>query len=121
MDQIRFITHRDHRMLLLDFSGCTEDEVVAIADRVPEVVTREPLASVLLLADFTGAQLSREAAEHIKIAAALDRPHIKCAAWVLTDNLPKALFDSIRTFSARKFSVFDTREKAMEYLANEIC
>jgi hypothetical protein len=108
-------------MLLLDFSGCNEEEVAAIADRVPEVVTREPLASVLLVADFTGAKFSREAVEHVKIAAALDKPHIKCSAWVLTDNLPKALFDSVRIFSARKFSVFDSREKALDYLADAAC
>ena len=43
MDRIRFVTHRDQRILLLDFTGCSAEEVAAMADRVPEMVTREPL------------------------------------------------------------------------------
>jgi hypothetical protein len=117
MDRIRFITHRDQRILLADFSDCTAEELTVMADQVPEFVTREPLGSVLLLGDFSGAQFSREAVEHVKIAAVFDRPHLKRAAWVLTENLPKAFYDSIRTFSARQIPTFATREEAMDYLA----
>ncbi len=45
MDRIRFVTHRDQRILLVDFTGCSDEEVAAMADRVPEVVTREPVGS----------------------------------------------------------------------------
>jgi len=118
MDAIRFVTHRDQRILLLDFTESTTEEVGELSSRVPEVITREPKGSVLVVADFSGVKFSREAVERIKIATALDRPHIKRAAWVLTENLPKALYDSIRSFSAREFPVFDTREKAMDYLVS---
>jgi hypothetical protein len=37
---------------------------------------------------------------------------------VLTENLPKALYDSIRSFSAREFPVFTTRDEAMDYLVS---
>ena len=118
MDRIRFLNHRDQRILLIDYTGCTEEEVGTVSDHVPEVVTREPQGSVLLLADFSGVKFSRENVQHLKIATARDRPHIKRAAWVLTENLPKAMFDSIKIFSARKFEVFDTRENAMDYLVS---
>src|SRR5271165_4310688 len=101
MDRIRFITHQEQRILLVDFTDCTPEEVAAIADRVPETVTQEPPGSVLLLGDFSRAQFTRESVEHVKIAAALHRPHLKRSAWVLTENLPKALQDSVRSFSAR--------------------
>ena len=118
MDRIRFVTHRGQRILLLDFTGCTAEEVAAIADQVPEIVTQEPLGSVLAVADFSGAEFDRDAVERIKIATAFDRPHIKRAAWVLTENLPKTLFDSIRSFSARDFPVFATRDEALDYLVS---
>ena len=118
MDRIRFVTHLGQRILLLDFTGCSAQEVTATADRAPEIVTREPLDSVLLVADFSDAEFTRDAVERIKIAAAFDRPHIKRAAWVLTENLPKALYDSIRSFSAREFPVFTTRDEAMDYLVS---
>lgn len=118
MDRIRFITHREQRILLVDCSHCTAAEIAAMSDRLPEFVTREPLGSVLLVGDFTGAQFSREAVEHIKIATVFDRPHLKRSAWVVTENLPKAFYDSIRSFSARQIPTFATREEAMEYLVS---
>lgn len=118
MDRIRFVTHGGQRILLLDFTGCSAQEVAAIADRAPEIITGEPLDSVLAVADFSDAEFTRDAVERIKIATAFNRPHIKRVAWVLTENLPKALYDSIRSFSAREFPVFATRDEAMDYLVS---
>jgi hypothetical protein len=118
MDPIRFVTHQGQRILLLDFRESTPDQVADLSSRVPDVITREPKGSVLVVADFSGVTFNREIVERIKIATAIDRPHIKRAAWVLTENLPKALYDSIRSFSAREIPVFDSREKAMDYLVS---
>jgi hypothetical protein len=118
VDRIQFVTHHGQRILLLDFTGCTPEEIGAISDQAPAIVTKEPPDSVLAVADFSGAEFSREAVEHIKIATAFDRGHVKRAAWVLTENLPKTLFDSIRSFSAREFPVFGTRQEALDYLVS---
>jgi hypothetical protein len=61
MDRIRFITHRQQRILLLDFTDCSPGEVAEVADSVPDTVTREPLGSVLLLADFSRCRTRRSA------------------------------------------------------------
>ena len=119
MDRIRFITHRGQRILLVDNSHSSAKEVSAIADQLPAIVTQEPLGSLLLVADFTGAKFTRETIEHMKIAAVFDRPHLKRAAWVFTENLPKALYDSIRTFSVREIPTFGTREEALDYVVSE--
>lgn len=116
MDRIRYVTHREQRILLVDAANCSAEEVAMISSQVPAVVTQEPHDSVLLLADFSNSGFSKHSIEEIKVAAVFDKPHIKRAAWVLTDNLPKTLFDSIRTFSGRKIPVFASREEAMDYL-----
>jgi hypothetical protein len=116
VERIRFVTHQNQRILLLDFTGCSSEEVADISDQVPAIVTKEPSDSVLVVADFSGAEFSREAVEHIKIATAFDRAFVKRAAWVLTDNLPRTLYDSVRSFSAREFPIFATREEALDYL-----
>jgi hypothetical protein len=118
MERIRFVTHRGQRILLIDYTNCTADEVAEIADDAPPIVTKEPPGSVLLLADFTGAKFDRETVEHIKVAAAIDKRHLKRDAWVLDDNLPKALYDSVRSFSARELPIFPTREAALDYLVS---
>jgi hypothetical protein len=119
MERISFVTHRGQRVLLVDYTNCTAKEVAQIADSAPAIVTQEPAGSLLLLADFTGAEISRETVEHIKVAAAIDKPHIKRDAIVLDhNNLPKVLYDSVRAFSTREFPVFPTREAAMDYLVS---
>jgi hypothetical protein len=116
MERIRFIEHKGQRVLLLDFRNCTPEEVTALSSHIRSVVAQEPKESVLALADFTGAQFSREAVNRIKEVTALDRPFVKRAAWVGTENLPKVFYDAIRTFSVRDFPVFNTREEGLEYL-----
>ena len=117
--RVRFITHGDQRLLLVDCTDCTAEQVAKIADQVPALVTEEPPRSVLLLGDFSRAKFSNDSVEHLKIATVFDRPYLKRAAWVLTENLPKTLLDSIRTFSQREIPIFNTRDEALEYLLSQ--
>jgi hypothetical protein len=117
--RVRYIEHRGKRILLADVSGCGPELLLECIDAVPRHVTKQPEHSVLLLGDFTGAHFTKEIIERLKIAAAFDQPHVARAAWVLSENLPKVLLDSIRTFSAREIATFSRREEAMDYLVGE--
>src|SRR5215471_15773883 len=119
MERISFITFRGHRVLIADCSDCSGAELTAIIDEVPMHVTREPLGSVLGLGDFSRAVFTKETVEHLKLTAVFDRPHVKKSAWVLTENLDKTLYDSIRSFSKRDIPTFPTREEALEYLVSD--
>jgi hypothetical protein len=118
-DRIRYITHRGQRILLVDHSGCTSAELAAMCDLVPSYVTPEPENSVLLLADFSNAQIDRDALEHVKLAAVFDRPHLKRSAWVTTSSFPKAFYENVKAFSVRELRIFQTREQALSYLVGE--
>ena len=119
MERIVFLTFRNQQVLLADCSDCSPEELAAVIDDVPKHVTQEPLGSVLLLADFSRSKFTKETVEHLKIAAVFDRPHVRRSAWVLTQNLPKTLYESVRTFSGREIPAFETREEALEYLVEE--
>jgi hypothetical protein len=119
MDRISYVTHRNQRVLLVDCSDCSPEELAAVIDEVPKHVTREPLGSVLALGDFSRSVFNKETVEHLKLAAVFDRPHLKKSAWVLTENLPKTLFDSIRSFSGREIPTFATCEEALEFLVSD--
>ena len=116
MERIRFIEHKLQQVLLLDFRNCSPEEVILVSSQVRPLIAQKAKNSVLVLADFTGAQFSRDAVNRIKEVTAMDRPFVKRAAWVGTENLPKVFYDAIRTFSVREFPVFSTREEALEYL-----
>ena len=60
-DRIRIITHQGKQILLVDVSHCSAAELLKISRMVPRRVMPEPRDSVLLLADFTGAEFDREA------------------------------------------------------------
>ena len=116
MERIRYVDHDGKKVLLVDMSGLTAEEVAAVADEVPGYVITQPDRSVLLLADFTGAKVSKESAERIKIAAVKNRQHLRRSAWVFNGNIPKPLHDSIKTFSSREIPKFDSRESALRFL-----
>jgi hypothetical protein len=118
MERIRFIDHGGREILLIDLSGCQANEVALLADQVPGFVTPKPPRSVLLLADFSGAKLTKEAVERIKIAAVLNRDHLRRSAWVFNGNVPKTLHDSVKSFSKREIPKFETREEAMQFLVH---
>jgi len=119
MERVTHITFRGQKVLLVDCSDCSPEVLAAAADDVPRYVTQEPHGSVLLLADFSRSTFNKETVEHLKLAAVFDRPHLKKSAWVLTENLPKALYDSIRSFSGREIPTFSTRDEALQYLVSD--
>ena len=119
MDRIVFLTFRNRQVLMADLSDCSPEDLAVVIDEVPKHVTKEPLGSVLLLADFSRSVFTRETVEHLKLAAVFDRPHLEKSAWVLTSNLDKTLYESIRSFSGREIPTFKTREEALEYLVED--
>jgi hypothetical protein len=118
-DRIRCIEHKGKQILLVDVSHCTPAEVAKVVLLVPSYVTPEPRGSVLLLADFTGAEFDRIAIDRLKESAVFDRPHLKRSAWVGIDKLPKVFYEHIKNFSQRDLPAFETREAAMDWLVSE--
>jgi hypothetical protein len=118
-DRIGFIEHQRKQILLVDMSHCTPAEVAKIALLVPSYVTSEPRGSVLLLADFSGAEFDRVAIDRLKESTVFDRPHLKRSAWVGIDKLPHVFYEHIKTFSQRDLPAFETREKAMDWLVSD--
>ncbi|MGH9500552.1 MAG: hypothetical protein ACRD3L_15525 [Terriglobales bacterium] len=115
-DRIRFITHQGKRILFVDCSGCSADELEQISKLVPSYVTAEPKESLLLLADFTGAQFDRDAVEQMKQGAVYDRPYLKRSAWFGAENLPHVFHEHLKNFSQRDLPLFKTKEEALDWL-----
>lgn len=118
-DRVAFMPHKGKQVLVLDFTNCAPEEVIAVCNEVRRVVTAQPEKSVLLMADFAGAQFSKEAVTRIKEVATYDRPHVRRVAWVHTESLPKVFYDAIKRFSQREFPTFETREQALDFLVQD--
>jgi hypothetical protein len=120
MDQrIRFISHQGKQILLVDFSHRSASEVEKIARTVPDHVTLQPRGSVLVLVDFTGASLDRDAIWVMKESAVFDKPYVKKSAWIGVASLPEDFCQEIKKFSGRELPVFVSREQALTWLAGD--
>ncbi len=118
-DRVTFMPHKGKQVLVLDFTNCTPEEVIAVCDEVRRVVTAQSERSVLLMADFAGAQFNKGAVTRIKEVATYDRPYVKRVAWVHTENLHKVFYEAIKRFSQREFPAFETREQALDFLVQD--
>ena len=119
MERVRFVTHRGKRVLLIDHTGATSDEMRSTMDEVENIVTSEPPNSLLTLSDFTGAQFDKTLADRMKVVAAKDRPHVRRAALVGAESMPDVYFRNLESFSARHFPKFKTREEALDWLTSD--
>ncbi len=96
--RIQFTAHKGKRILLVDFSKCSATEVAEVARAVPEVVTAQPRASVLILSDYTGASVDQEAIRALKESTVFDKPFVKKSAWIGAENFPQVLADDMKSF-----------------------
>jgi hypothetical protein len=118
-DRIRWISHEGIKILLVDFSNCSAREVERVCRAVPDLVTTLPRKSVLILSDFTGASVDKEAIQAMKESAVFDKPHVRKSAWMGAENFPHAFSENLRSFSRREFPAFKTREEALAWLAKD--
>jgi hypothetical protein len=118
-DHVRFITHQGKQILLIDASNCSAAEVERIFRAVPEFVTARPRGSVLILSDFTGASIGQEAIRIMKETAVFDKAYVKKSAWTGSEDFCRGLSEILGDYSRREFLVFETREKALAWLAKD--
>ncbi|MGA9639824.1 MAG: STAS/SEC14 domain-containing protein [Terriglobales bacterium] len=115
-DRIRFIEHKGTRILLLDFSQATAPQMQLLLEYVRATVGKQGRESVIILADYEGAEVDHAVAMKIKEVLTLDRPFVKKAAWVGAEHIPHAFMENFHTFSQREIVTFKTREEALEWL-----
>lgn len=118
-DRLHFIKHKGHAIYVIDFSDCSSKEMMLLLDLVRADISRHVPGSVLTLADFSGAQVDKNVATHIKEVLTFDRPYVKRSAWVGTEGLPQVFYEHFKSFSQRDLPTFKTREEAMDWLVAE--
>jgi hypothetical protein len=115
-ERIRFIDHQGKQILLVELSNCPLNQVEEIVRRVPDYITVQPLGSVLVLTDFTGASFDHDAIRAIKETAVFDKPFVKKSALVGIEGLPASFYEELKSFSRRDMPVFKTRDAALAWL-----
>jgi hypothetical protein len=118
-ERLRFIKHKGHAIYLIDLTHCTEKELLVQLELIRADIARHAPGSLLVLTDFTGAEVDKKVATRIKEVLVLDKPYVKRSAWVGTESLPQVFYEHFKNFSQRDLPVFKTREEALEWLVRE--
>lgn len=119
-ERIHFFYHQGKKILLVDLSKCPANEFEKLVRRVPDYVTVQPLGSVLVLTDFTGAVFDRDAVRAVKETAVFDKPYIKKSALVGTETFPKDFYEELKKFSRRELLIFGSRQEALAWLVADL-
>jgi hypothetical protein len=116
-ERLCFIKHKGKAVYSVDFTNCTSKELLLLLDQIRASVSHHPPNSVLIFADFTGAQVDKKVATRMKEVMVLDRPFVKKSAWIGAESVPEVFYEHFKNFSQRDFPIFKTREEALDWLA----
>lgn len=112
------IEHNGQRVLFSDFSHAGAQEIEAELPAIQRYITAQPLRSVLSLADWSDADITKDVLAAIKKVAAYDQPHVKRGA-IVAGAKAQEWVKALEMFSARNFAIFASREEALEWLTTE--
>ena len=119
MNRVSVIEHNDQRVLMVDLTEASAEEIEAQIFAIQRYVTSQPPNSVLVLSDWTRAHIDKDILTRLKKLAAYDRPHVKRSA-IVAQEKSRELVRALGTFSARQnIAMFHSRQEAIEWLTSD--
>lgn len=121
MNKVRFIQHKGVQIILLDFVDIVDTEIglEAVAEASRFIGALPHTRSALTCTDATGTRYDRRIIDALKVLAEANRPIVKAAAIVSTSSIHRAAASMLAMVSRRKLESFDTRDKALDWLASQ--
>jgi hypothetical protein len=120
MPRIEFILHKGVRILDLDIRGSKDiDQNIAAFRLAQELAIKEPLKSLRLLTDVTEAHFTTEAVSILKEFSKSTTPYMKASAVAGVIGVKWIIIQSLLKLTGRDIKLFDTRENAKEWLAEQ--
>ncbi len=117
--RIRFIDHKGKSILLQDFSNLKPGkEFYAGVQAARQIIAAQPPKSVLTLFDATNSEFDADVVVTLKKFVQLNTPFMKYTAVVGMTGLKKVGLMAVTRAAKRPLRPFDTREEALEFLAN---
>ena len=117
MERVSFVTHRDVRVLEVDYSGIDEvKDLMQVAGRATRVLEREPPQSALVLVNLSGTRYSLRLARNLGELAIANAPFVRARALVGLPAFLRPVVREVARFSGRPTEMFDEREPALEWL-----
>jgi hypothetical protein len=116
--RVGFIEHEGKRILLIDFSGASPDEVLSTIEIAERTIAGEPEGSVLTLTNAESALHDRRVTERLKRYVEHNKPYVKAGAVVGLSELRKIVFQFLNKATGRSLRAFDDIGAAKDWLSS---
>ena len=117
MERSKFIEHKGREIYILDFTDCTQEEIIAIINECARLVRSRPEKSVRTLTIVNDVSFNNKIVGKLSDLTLGNAPYVDKAAVVGMTGLHKVLLSAIEMFSKREFHGFDLLEEALDFLA----
>jgi hypothetical protein len=115
----KWLEYRGKRILFQDFSGFDlqqADPLIEELAAVQAIVVQEPLASVLVLADFRETQLGRDLMSILTESSKVTQAYVKKTAVLGVRGVKRFLADTLIRMTGQPLSFFDDETEAKDWL-----
>jgi hypothetical protein len=116
---VKFIEHKGKRILTIDCARADLQLQKAIAAEVYHVVSSQEPKSVRTLLDVEAAQFESEGVKVGSELAAKNRPYVLRGAVLGVKGLRYFALQTVISFSKRPMKLFENRQEALDWLAQE--
>ena len=114
------ISHKGKKIIFTDYTSCKTTEELISKMRESERFTLAQPGEVLSMVDVTGTSLNAEFMKEVKAMAKRSlNGRISKGALLGVTGLKKALLLGFNVVTTIKFIPFETKEEALDYLAEE--
>jgi hypothetical protein len=117
MDRIRFIEHRQRRILYYDLRDLLDPEAaLPLLDRAEELVREEIRDSVLVLMCVKNLRFNTRSVARLRAHVEHNRPYVRASAVVGMEGLHKPIYFGVVKLTRRNIPAFDDEGAAKEWL-----
>ena len=117
MERVSFVTHRETRVLVVDYSGLHDvPELLRVADRACRVMEKEEHNSVVVLVDLSQTRYSLRLVRSLGELAVTNAPFVRARAVVGLPGFVAPVVREVARFSGRPIEMFEECEPAMDWL-----
>ena len=119
-DRVRFLDHKGKRMLLVDQSSLSREEVMQVLNATRLLVAKQPPGRTLLvMVDVRGSRFNPDSIAESKRVATANEPWVLATATVGMDRLGAIMLKQVYSAAKRTFENFKTPEEAKDWLVQQ--
>jgi hypothetical protein len=119
MDRVKIISHAGKKIVSVDFSRCSVDEIRTVIERSQAFIHAHPKNSALTLTDVTDFEVGKLSTDVMRAYVNENKPFVKAAAVVGARGLAKTVIATMRILTRRQLAGFDDLDAAKAWLVSQ--